>query len=207
MGCARYGPLLSRYLDDDLQGVELEGLLAHLAVCPGCRKEHKDLEKLQTWLKVADAFETVPDVLEQGGLSDFIKKWEARIEETPGREGESGTRRFFPESVRTRDRRPGMSSWLGAFFSPLFSRNSWRFAFPMMALVILGLWLYPGDLGNNRIDVQDLSPTQLLTTKLPQKELHNDNMDLYIIEHTTQQPWEDFGYHLPMVQQVSGAAR
>ena len=68
MNCTEYSPLVSRYVDEDLEGKELETFLEHLSGCAECQREVGSLEQLRGWLKTADAFQGIPGIKGDWGL-------------------------------------------------------------------------------------------------------------------------------------------
>ena len=59
MKCKEYAPLVSRYLDEDLEGRDLETFLEHLAGCEECQKEMEGVDRLRGWLQAADAYQGI----------------------------------------------------------------------------------------------------------------------------------------------------
>lgn len=208
MGCAGYGPYLSRYVDEDLDGKELEDLLEHLTDCAACLKELKDLEHLQSWFQAADALDVVPGARQALSLDHLLRQGALEAEEEAGRipmpaetlqggktDGKRGNRRQGSS---------GLKSLVHVLY-PFSSQPVWRYAFAMIAVVALGVWLYPGQPGD-RIDVRKLTPEQTFTAQhLPRKEALGHNMDLYVLQHASNQPWAHYGDELPMIRQVSGS--
>ena len=208
MGCAGYGPLLSRYVDEDLGGKELEDLLEHLTECAFCQKELKGLEDLRSWFQTAEAFDAVPEVRETLDLEHLLGKGSALGDEVTGGAPIPMEDPQRPKHGNKRDDRKKGPSERKRFLhilNPFPSQNVWRYAFAMIAVVALGVWLYPGQ-PVEWIDVHKLIPEKTLTVKhLPRQEALGHNMDLYVMQHASNQPWAQYGDELPMIRQVSGS--
>ena len=71
MGCTRYSPLVSRFLDDDLEKEELNGFLDHLLQCEECQKEMKAFESLQSCFRAAESLDPAPEPRKAFVLADL----------------------------------------------------------------------------------------------------------------------------------------
>jgi len=204
MGCLRFHPLISRYLDDDLDGDELEECLRHLSGCAACHGELKSWETMRSWFAAAGLLDPVPEPKHALSLSRLLSLEES---EPPER---------APLSVRVsgqgragglEDRgAPATHPWrekLAGFFSPGAPRNLWRYALPVVALGMLAFWLYPGKTGGE-IDVRRLVATRSIAPSAAAlNDLPEPNLDLYLIQHAAQQPWTQVGSEISLVRQAS----
>jgi len=203
MNCAEYGPWVSRYVDDDLEGKELKDFLEHFSGCAECQREARALERLRSLLKTADAFQGMPAIKGDWGLADLLRK-EASSEAAEGAEpfltvagraalepDGSGTRRW--EWIRRR-----------LFPCPVPSQNLMRFALPLLVVTVVATWFYTRKT-SNWIDVHELKPLPVATVSFPQEE--GREMDFFVLQHTTHQPWADHGDELPMIELASGSSR
>ena len=57
----------------------------------------------------------------------------------------------------------------------------------------------------NWIDVHQLEPLPVATVALPEAEGHE--MDFFVMQHSTHQPWADHGDELPIIEFASGSSR
>ncbi len=203
MSCSQYGPFVSLYLDDELERDELETFLDHLGGCAACQKEIESLERLRGWLQAADAFQGFPEPNIEKRVKDLFQenldeKDVSRIQPLIDQETKPSQRR---------EKRPWARrlSWLNPFETALSIpfQKAWGVALPLLIAVSAGIWFYnkPGDW----IDVHELSSSQVLITALPEKEAQEE--DLYVIQHTMNQPWVSLGDELPRVQLASGSSR
>ena len=75
MSCERWGPLLSRHIDDELAGSEASSLEKHLESCAACREELASLRELSNMLST----QTEPDPF-------FVSRFRARKDELLGQD-------------------------------------------------------------------------------------------------------------------------
>ena len=208
MGCDDYGPLLSRYVDDDLRGEGLDRLLGHLMECVECRMELRELENLCSWFRAADALDAVPEAVE-GIRLEHLLEMDQQARKEPSRVRLAG-KDDLQEREHAREGKGGErgASWLETLSNGLqaflFGRR-WRYAFPLVAAAILGVWLVPRS-PSDWVDVRQLTPLQTLAAQhSPKKEALGNHVDLYVLEHTSNQPWTHYGNELPMIRQVSAS--
>lgn len=206
MGCDEYGLLMSRYVDDDLGGEELDRLLGHLAACAGCREELRQLERLCSWFKAADALDSAPEAME-GFRLDVLLEREQRDREVTSRVGwgQAAGHGKRDETGRSRGRRKegvrpaALSDAIRMF---LFG-SRWRYAFPLIGMAVLAVWLF-GEPSVDRVDVRQLTPLRSLAVQdLTRTGAKGDNMDLYVIQHASNQPWTHYGDEFPVILQAS----
>ncbi len=203
MKCTEYGPWVSRYVDDDLEGKELKDFLDHLSGCVECQREALALERLRSFLKTADAFQGMPPVKGDWGLADLLQK------EAPS-EAMEGAEPFLPAADRQALERGGAGlrrrAWIRRilFPFPLPSQNLLRFALPLFVVTVVATWLYTRKT-SNWIDVHDLQPLPVASVAFPQEE--SREMGFFVLQHTTHQPWADNGDELPMIELASGSSR
>ncbi len=206
MKCSEYGPWLSRYLDDDLEGKELRLFLEHLSACSECRTELRDLERMRSWLQEADAADRVSEERLEQCFEGFLEQWDAIAEEgTPGM-APAGTAPPVRGSFGHRIWRALVPSRLAAVFTLRPLPGFLGSAVVLLVVGILGVWLYPRE-SVNSVDVQDLFPVRSLATVFPQEEEPYQDVDLFVMHHATHQPWADSGQELPMIQPVSAPYR
>jgi hypothetical protein len=191
MNCTEYSPLVSRYVDEDLEGKELETFLEHLSGCAECQREVGSLEQLRGWLKTADAFQGIPGIKGDWGLEDLLGR-EALSEAVDGAE--------------QRKKSPRGEGWIKRIFfpSPLPAQNLMRYALPVLVVAVVAAWFYTRKTGN-WIDVHQLQPLPVATVALPEEE--GDEMDFFVMQHSTHQPWVDHGDELPIIELASGSSR
>jgi len=206
MKCSEYGPWLSRYLDDDLEGKELRLFLEHLSLCSGCRTELRDLERIRFWLQEADAADRVSEERLEQCFEGFLERWDAIAgKETPD-VASAETAPPDKESFGQRVRQALIPSRLASIFTLRPLPGFLSSALVLLLVGILGVWFYPREPVNS-VDVQDLFPERSLATIFPQEEEQYEDMDLFVMHHATHQPWADIGQELPMIQPVSAPYR
>lgn len=203
MDCKEYGPWISRYVDEDLEGKELEIFLEHLSGCAACQREMAALERLRGMLKTADTLDGIPHIKGDWGLEDLLRQETAL-------EAADGTEPFLPTvdpQATTKDReRTGEGGWSKRFLVPLPLpvQNVVRFAIPLLVIVVVATWFYTRKT-RNWIDVRNIQPLPTATVAFPQEE--GRDVDLFVIGHTTHQPWADYGDELPMIELASTPSR
>ncbi len=199
MSCERFAPWISRYLDEDLEGGDLEAFLDHLQGCPGCRQRVESLERLRWWCRAADALDPAPEPTGAWSPAEFLAG-EAPPEtgegegvpttpvSVPGEGSAGGRRRFF--------RLPG--------FRPPPLRAAVGFAVVLVVIGAVATW-YATRRWTQWVDVRDLRPLEASSATFPYEEV--EGVDLYVIQHTTHQPWARYGDELPLIRQASQVSR
>ncbi len=199
MECREYGLLVSRYVDDDLDGPEAEELLRHLSGCPECQSELSAVERLRGWLRAADLPPAVLEMLDRTTLVDRVESWEAPAPSFAP--AVSRPRRQWGAAIASLWQRP-----LDAIGRFTFGPASLRFALPLLLLGIgAGLWLARSPGAGKTVDVRQLPSAVALQTPLVEGDREPDG--LYVLEHVSQQPWVRYGDELPMIQLVSEGTR
>ena len=203
MNCTEYGPWVSRYVDEDLEGKELETFLDHLSECAACQREVGGLERLRGWLKAVDAFQGVPDIKGDWGLEHLLER-EEPPEAVDGAESFLATTDHGASGQRKESSR--RAGWIKRFLfpSPLPAQNVMRYALPLVVVAVVATWFYTRKTGN-WIDVHQLQPLPVATAALPEEEGHE--MDFFVMQHSTHQPWADHGDELPMIEMASSSSR
>lgn len=203
MNCTEYGPLVSRYVDEDLEGKDLEAFLEHLSECAECREEVGALERLRGWFQAADALQGIPEIRGEWRLADLLQK-----EASP--EAIDSAEPLSPAFDRGASEHEKTKSW-GAewikrylFPFPLSTQRLVRFALPLLVVSVVAAWLYTRKT-SNWIDVHELQPSQVTTGMFPQEEARDD-VDIFVMQHTTHQPWADHGDEYPMIELASGSS-
>jgi len=200
MGCSKYAPLLSRFLDEDLASTEIEGLLRHLSSCTACQEGLNVLEKLRYGFQAVGEIESVPSP-DQG----FLERTMATLvyEERP--QGQEDADRVHDGSSKRRT----PFSWKGIVQLvfpgqpfPVWARV-FRYAVPALIIVILGLLLIPAK-QDETIDVASITPSQDLLFPVDQT---SQPFETYIFHHATQQPLGTFSDELPLIQEVADSGR
>jgi hypothetical protein len=74
----------------------------------------------------------------------------------------------------------------------------------LLVVTVVAAWFYSRKTGN-WIDVNELQPLPVATVVFPQEE--GLDMDFFVMEHTTHQPWADYGDELPMIELASTSSR
>ena len=202
MDCTEYGPWVSRYVDEDLEGKELEFFLEHLSGCAACQKEMAALERLRGMLKTADTLEGIPHIKGDWGLEALLRQ-ETAFEAT------DGTETFLPTvdqpaTVKGRER-TGEAGLIKRFLFPfpLPVQKVARFALPLLAITVVAVWFYTTK--TNWIDVRELQPLPVAAEAFPQEE--DRDVDLLVMGHMTHQQWIDYGDELPMIELASTPSR
>ncbi len=207
MKCEEYAPLVSRYLDEDLEGRELETLLDHLSSCEECNEEMAGIDRLRGWLQAADAHQGIPEIRGAWGLDDLLKLEGATASidpsETPSSIGVREAAKEQGEGSR------GMS-WIRRtlFPFPLVPRQAMQFALPLLLVALAATWYYTQyftEQMSDWVDVTELESSPTETVSFPQEE--GDEIDYYVVQHATHQPWEQYGDEVPMLQLASMPAR
>ena len=203
MNCAEYAPLISRYLDEDLEGKDLEAFLAHLGQCAECRKDLEQMDRLRGWLQAADAHLGIPEIRGEWGLEDLLRL-EASLEANDCAEPLS---QRAGEGASAQDRtRARSKAWIKRYLFPfpLVPAHMLRFALPLLVAGVAATWLYTR-MTSNWIDVHELQTVPATTATFPQAE--DDQIDYYVVQHATHQPWEQYGDEVPMLQLASMPSR
>jgi len=203
MECERYSPLISRFLDDDLEQAEVDGFLEHLFACARCRQELETFEAVSQGFRKADLMDAPPEPSRPFSLEDLGAYAHEEAGAVPltkaASEGMAG-----PVPTGSRTRRSRGVSWRGSLSRLLFPQNLLRYAAPMIVVLVVGIWIYPeGD--PDRIDVRTIPPSQALSEHLAGPDAETEDMQLYVMDHATLQPWAHYGSHLPMIRRVAGS--
>jgi hypothetical protein len=203
MNCKEYAPWVSRYLDEDLEGKELVTFLDHLSGCRECQKETEAVERLRGWLQAADAHRGIPEIRAEWGLEDLLRR-ETSSEEIDSAETLSSTAgRVAPVQGRAWS---GSKEWIKSnlFPFPLVPRQVMSFAVPLLLVAVVAAWLYTRQAGK-WIDVSEL---QILPTETVSfSEEKGDEIEYYVVQHATHQPWEQYGDEVPMLQLANMPSR
>jgi hypothetical protein len=194
---------VSRYLDEDLEGKELETFLDHLSGCTECQKEMEAVERLRGWLQAADAHQGIPEIRGEWGLEDLLRQ-EASSEESDSREtltSRAGRPVSAQDGAWSRSK-----EWIkhNLFPFPLVPRQVMSFALPLLLAAVVAAWLYTRQTGK-WIDVSELQPLPTATVSFSEEE--GDQIDYYVVQHATHQPWEQYGDEVPMLQLASTPSR
>jgi hypothetical protein len=91
---------------------------------------------------------------------------------------------------------------------PSFPRQAIRFALPLLLIALGATWYYtqhPTRQTSDWVDVNDLESSPSVTVSSPQEE--GAEIDYYLVQHATHQPWEQYGDELPMLQFASTPSR
>jgi hypothetical protein len=203
MACSRYGPLISRFLDEDLEKGELEGFLEHLFACELCQRDLKAFEKLQQGFQAVEQMDAVPEPAKLFSLSDLgavVRSGAGAVPlAAPALAGERGKAKASRGSGKPRE-----SAWLGTLSQYIFPQNFLRYAVPMIAFLLVGVWMYP-DRSEDQVDVRELPASRSLSAHLAKQETDRGNVDLYLMQHAANQPWAQYGNDVPLVQRVAGS--
>jgi hypothetical protein len=203
MNCKEYAPWVSRYLDEDLEGKELVTFLDHLSGCTECQKETEAVERLSGWLQAADAHQGIPEIRAEWGLEDLLRQEESS-EEIDSRDTVASTAgRVGPAQAGAWS---GSKEWIKSnlFPFPLVPRQVMSFAVPLLLVAVVAAWLYSKQTGK-WIDVSELQPLPTATVSFSEEE--GDQIDYFVVQHATHQPWEQYGDEVPMLQLASMPSR
>ena len=203
MNCKEYAPWVSRYLDEDLEGKELVTFLDHLSGCIECQKEMEAVERIRGWLQAADAYQGVPEIRGEWGLDDLLRR-ETASEEIDSQETVASTAgRLAPAQGR---KRRGPGEWIKSnlFPFPLVPRQVMGFVVPLLLVAAVATWLYTRQTGK-WIDVSELQILPTETVSFSEEE--GDQIDYFVVQHATHQPWEQYGDEVPMLQLASMPSR
>jgi hypothetical protein len=194
---------VSRYLDEDLEGKELETFLDHLSGCANCQKEMESVERLRGWLQAADAYQGVPEFKGAWGFEDLLVR-EAALEGAESSEPlTSRVGRPAPAQAGAWSR--GMEWVKGNLFPfPLVPRQVMSVAVPLLLVAAVATWLYTRQSGK-WIDVSELQPLPTTTVSFPEEG--GDEVEYFVVQHATHQPWEQYGDEVPMLQLASVPSR
>lgn len=203
MNCKEYAPLVSRYLDEDLEGKEFVTFLDHLSGCTECQKEMDAVERLRGWLKAADAHQGIPEIRGEWGLEDLLRR-ERSSEEIDSAETLSSTAgrvALVQAGARSRSK-----EWIKSnlFPFPPVPRQVMSFAVPLLLVAVVAAWLYTRQTGK-WIDVSELQILPTATVLFSEEE--GDEIDYFVVQHATHQPWEQYGDEVPMLQLASMPSR
>ena len=203
MNCKDYAPWVSRYLDEDLEGKDLESFLDHLSGCTVCQSEMVAVERLRGWMQAADAYQGVPEVRGEWGLEDLL-----RLEECS--EGVDSPETLASPVGRAAPVQEGKwyrgKGWIkdNLFPFPLIPRQVMGVAVPLLLVAAVAAWLYTRQSGK-WIDVSELQPLSTATVSFPEEE--GDEIEYFVVQHATHQPWEQYGDEVPMLQLASMPSR
>ncbi len=203
MNCTEYAPWVTRYLDEDLEGKDLESFLDHLSGCAECQKEMEEVDRLRGWLQAADAHQGIPEIRGEWGLEDLLRQG-ASSGATESAEPLS-LRVGQEASVRERAGSRSMA-WIRShlFPFPVVPRQVMRFALPLLVGAVVGAWLYTRQT-SDWVDVHELQSLSTTTISFPQEE--GKEIEYYVVQHVTHQPWEQYGDEVPMLQLASMPSR
>ena len=196
MNCKEYAPWVSRYLDEDLEGKELLAFLDHLSGCMECQKETEAVERLRGWLQAADARQGIPEIRGEWGIEDLLRR-EPSSGEIDSRETLASTAgRVAPARGRAWS---GSKEWIKSnlFPFPLVPRQVMSFAVPLLLVAVVAAWLYTRQTGK-WIDVSELPILPTATVLFSEEE--GDEIEYFVVQHATHQPWEQYGDEVPMLQ-------
>ena len=196
MNCKEYAPWVSRYLDEDLEGKELLAFLDHLSGCMECQKETEAVERLRGWLQAADARQGIPEIRGEWGIEDLLRR-EPSSGEIDSRETLASTAgRVAPARGRAWS---GSKEWIKSnlFPFPLLPRQVMSFAVPLLLVAVVAAWLYTRQTGK-WIDVSELPILPTATVLFSEEE--GDEIEYFVVQHATHQPWEQYGDEVPMLQ-------
>jgi hypothetical protein len=199
MNCREYAPLVSRYLDEDLEGKELLTFFDHLSGCKECRKEMEAVERLRGWLQAADAYQGIPEVRGGWGLEDLLRR-EASLEGSEPLETLGSTAgRVAPAQGRAW---PRSKEWIKSnlFPFPIVPRQVMGFALPLLLVAVVAAWLYARQTAK-WIDVSELQALPTGTASFTEEE--GDEIEYYVVQHASHQPWEQYGDEVPILQLAS----
>lgn len=203
MNCKEYAPWVSRYLDEDLVGKDLMTFLDHLSGCSECQKEMEAVERLSGWLRAADAHQGIPEIRGEWGLEDLLRR-ETPSEEIDFAEAPASTvGRMAPELGRPWS---GSKEWVkrNLFPFPLVPRQVMGFSVSLLLVAVVATWLYTRQTGK-WIDVSELQILPTETVSFSEEE--GDQIDYFVVQHATHQPWEQYGDEVPMLQLASMPSR
>jgi hypothetical protein len=85
-----------------------------------------------------------------------------------------------------------------------FPQNFLRYAVPLVAVFLVGVWIYPPD-SSDQVDVRDIPTSRALSAHLSRQNAERENMDLYVMQHAARQPWAHYGSTVPMIQKAAGS--
>lgn len=195
MECREYALLVSRYVDDDLDGPEADELLRHLSGCPTCRSELGAVERLRSWLRAAEVPQDVLEMFDRTTLADCVETWEPPVLSLP----QVSRSRQWGAVIDFLCRRP-----LEAMGRFSLGPAGLRFALPLLLLgVAAGFWLARSAGTGKTVDVRQLPSAVAMQTSLVEGDREPEPDSLYVLEHASQQPWVRYGDELPMIQLVS----
>ncbi|MEW6444352.1 MAG: hypothetical protein AB1640_25690 [bacterium] len=219
MKCLKYAPLLSRYMDDDLAASETDDVVVHVSSCLHCREELEALYRLRAWLHAADAGNEVLQFVRFRDLRfDFDRAEpfgstnpEAGTEESEDSRHPRGPSKWNLQEDKTRKppgkigllrKRPAWK-WM-PFQAPA---AVWRLALPLLVLAaIVVLWRQDDWMKiarDRKVDVGELQVIADSRLPAPAKDQDAGELELYLYEHASQQPWARYGDELPMIQLAS----
>jgi len=214
MSCSEYGPLVSRYLDDELETRELEAFIDHLSHCDACQQEIESFEQLRGWLQAADALHGFPEpnmdgcvrrILEQSSFVEAASPAVQIGEVSAHQIDEVAPRRAGRQERGRQGFGAALRDWLNRIFPHYPSvSGTWRLALPLLVLGLVGLWAYQEKTAS-WIDVKEISSAQVGSEAMPIREGTEEH--LYVIEHTMHNPWVSYGDELPHIELATGAYR
>ena len=78
------------------------------------------------------------------------------------------------------------------------------YAVPLLLVAAVATWLYTRQTGK-WIDVSELQTLPTETVSFSEEE--GDQIDYFVVQHATHQPWEQYGDEVPMLQLASMPSR
>jgi hypothetical protein len=79
-----------------------------------------------------------------------------------------------------------------------------RFALPLLVIALVATWLFTRKT-SDWIDVHELRSLPATTVSFPQEE--GKEIEYYVVQHASHQPWEQYGDEVPMLQLASMPSR
>jgi len=203
MSCQQYSLRLSRYLDNDLEGKELEDLLEHLSGCKECYQELDAYEQLRELFQEADGEHGFPEPTREW-RTVLLQDLEPVQKDLAGEGEPLGKRAAIRNDTEAREPRSSFPAWLGRLFSSPPARGFLRYALPLIILSVAATW-WVQNASDQGIDVNELVPAENFAMAFQDDDAYPE--DLYVMQHTAHQPGIRTGDELPMIQNVAGLSR
>ena len=138
------------------------------------------------------------------GLADLLRK--EGSSETMDR-AEPISKTMGHEAAKQKKEGSQGAAWIKRYLFPFPqpTQRMVRFALPLLVVSVVAAWLYTRKTGN-WVDVRELQPSQVTTVMFPQEEADRE-VDMFVMQHTTHQPWANHGEEFPMIELASGSPR
>jgi hypothetical protein len=90
--------------------------------------------------------------------------------------------------------------WIKSNLFPFPPRQVVSFTLPLLLVAVVAAWLYTRQT-SKWIDVSELQKLPTGTASFTEEE--DDEIEYYVVQHASHQPWEQYGDEVPILQLAS----